>query len=58
MPHLKLRDGAELYDERHGAGPPLVPDAQSYVLPDGGHFFPNVHGGEFRRVMTSFLSES
>jgi aminoacrylate hydrolase len=28
------------------------------VLPDGGHFFPNVHGGEFRRVMTSFLLES
>ena len=36
----------------------LIPDARSYVLPDGGHFFPNVHAGEFRRVMTSFLLES
>jgi len=24
-------------------------------LPDGGHFYPNVHGGEFRRVVTAFL---
>ena len=23
MPHLKLRDGAELYYETHGSGPPL-----------------------------------
>jgi aminoacrylate hydrolase len=36
----------------------LIPGARAYVLPDGGHFFPNVHGGEFRRVMTSFLLES
>lgn len=36
----------------------LIPHARAYVLPDGGHFFPNVHGGEFRRVMTSFLLES
>ena len=36
----------------------LIPDARSYVLPDGGHFFPNVHGDEFRRVMTPFLLES
>ena len=36
----------------------LIPQARAYVLPDGGHFFPNVHGGEFRRVMTSFLLES
>jgi aminoacrylate hydrolase len=36
----------------------LIPNARSYVLPDGGHFFPGVHGGEFRRVMTSFLLES
>jgi aminoacrylate hydrolase len=36
----------------------LIPDARSYVLPDGGHLFPNVHGAEFRRVMTSFLLES
>ena len=35
----------------------LIPDARAYVLPDGGHLFPNVHGGEFRRVMTSFLLE-
>jgi aminoacrylate hydrolase len=36
----------------------LIPDARAYVLPDGGHFFPNVHGAEFRRVLTSFLQES
>lgn len=36
----------------------LIPDARSYVLPDGGHFFPNVHSGEFCRVLTSFLLES
>ena len=36
----------------------LIPDAHSYVLPDGGHFFPNVHAEEFRRVITSFLLES
>jgi aminoacrylate hydrolase len=36
----------------------LIPHARAYVLPDGGHFYPNVHGGEFRRVMTSFLLES
>ena len=31
---------------------------RAYVLPDGGHLYPNVHGAEFRRVMTSFLLES
>ncbi len=36
----------------------LIPHARAYVLPDGGHFFPNVHGPEFRRVMTAFLLES
>jgi aminoacrylate hydrolase len=36
----------------------LIPGARAYVLPDGGHLFPNVHGAEFRRVMTSFLLES
>ena len=36
----------------------LIPGARAYVLPDGGHAYPNVHGGEFRRVMTSFLLES
>ena len=36
----------------------LIPGARAYVLPDGGHFYPNVHGGEFRLVMTSFLLES
>ena len=35
----------------------LIPGARAYVLPDGGHAYPNVHGGEFRRVMTSFLLE-
>ena len=36
----------------------LIPDARAYLLPDGGHFYPHVHGAEFRRVMTSFLLES
>jgi aminoacrylate hydrolase len=36
----------------------LIPNARAYVLPDGGHFYPHVHGDEFRRVMTSFLLES
>jgi aminoacrylate hydrolase len=35
----------------------LIPGARAYVLPDGGHAYPNVHGAEFRRVMTSFLLE-
>jgi aminoacrylate hydrolase len=35
----------------------LIPNARSYVLPDGGHFFPVVHGAEFRRVLTAFLTE-
>jgi len=35
----------------------LIPGARTYVLPDGGHAYPNVHGAEFRRVMTSFLLE-
>jgi aminoacrylate hydrolase len=34
----------------------LIPQARAYILPDGGHFYPNVHGQEFRRVLTSFLS--
>lgn len=36
----------------------LIPNARAYVLPDGGHLYPNVHGAEFRRVITSFLLES
>lgn len=36
----------------------LIPGARAYVLPDGGHMYPNVHGVEFRRVLTSFLLES
>lgn len=36
----------------------LIPGARAYVLPDGGHAYPGVHGAEFRRVMTSFLLES
>ena len=35
----------------------LIPNARSYVLPDGGHFYPHVHGAEFCRVLTSFLLE-
>jgi aminoacrylate hydrolase len=36
----------------------LIPHARAYVLPDGGHFFPAVHGGEFRQVVRSFLLEA
>jgi aminoacrylate hydrolase len=36
----------------------LIPEARSYVLPDGGHFYPHVHGVEFCRVLMSFLLES
>lgn len=36
----------------------LIPKARAYVLPDGGHLYPGVHGAEFRRVMTAFLLES
>jgi aminoacrylate hydrolase len=36
----------------------LIPNARAYVLPDGGHFFPNVHAEEFRRVVTPFLLEA
>jgi len=36
----------------------LIPHARAYVLPDGGHFYPVVHGAEFRRVVSSFLLES
>jgi aminoacrylate hydrolase len=36
----------------------LIPGARAYVLPDGGHAYPNVHPCEFQRVMTSFLLES
>ena len=35
----------------------LIPGARAHVLENGGHFYPNVHGAEFRRVMTSFLLE-
>ena len=35
----------------------LIPGARAYVLPDGGHLYPNVHAAEFRRVMASFLLE-
>jgi aminoacrylate hydrolase len=33
----------------------LIPQARAYVLPDGGHFYPNVHAEEFRRVLIGFL---
>ncbi len=36
----------------------LIPGARAHALENGGHFYPNVHGAEFRRVMTSFLLES
>ena len=36
----------------------LIPLARAYVLADGGHAYPNIHGAEFRRVVSSFLLES
>lgn len=36
----------------------LIPGARTYVLPDGGHLYPNVHGAELCRVLTSFLLEN
>jgi aminoacrylate hydrolase len=36
----------------------LIPAARAYVLPDGGHAYPNVRGAEFRRVVTTFLLNS
>jgi aminoacrylate hydrolase len=36
----------------------LIPGARAHAFADGGHFYPNVHGAEFRRVMASFLLES
>ena len=36
----------------------LIPGCRAYVLPDGGHAYPAIHGGEFRRVLVSFLTES
>jgi aminoacrylate hydrolase len=36
----------------------LIPGCRAYVLPDGGHAYPAIHGREFRRVLTSFLTES
>ena len=35
----------------------LIPGSRAYVLPDGGHAYPAIHGREFRRVLTSFLTE-
>jgi aminoacrylate hydrolase len=35
----------------------LIPGCRAYVLPDGGHAYPAIHGREFRRVLTSFLTE-
>ena len=35
----------------------LIPGCSAYVLPDGGHAYPAIHGREFRRVLTSFLTE-
>jgi aminoacrylate hydrolase len=36
----------------------LIPGCRAYVLPDGGHAYPAIHGSEFRRVLASFLTES
>ena len=35
----------------------LIPGARAHALADGGHFYPIVHGPEFRRVLSSFLLE-
>jgi len=36
----------------------LIPGARAHAFADGGHFYTNVHGAAFRRVMSSFLLES
>jgi pimeloyl-ACP methyl ester carboxylesterase len=48
MPHLKLRDGAELYYETHGSGPPL------FLVPGlgGDGRFWTEHVAELARTFT------
>lgn len=36
----------------------LIPGARAHAFADGGHFYPNVHGAAFRRVLSEFLLES
>jgi aminoacrylate hydrolase len=35
----------------------LIPRCRTVILPDGGHFYPNIHGDAFRSVVTQFLTE-
>src|SRR5262249_34565742 len=64
MPHLKLRDGAELYYEKHGSGPPLflVPGLggdgrfwEPHLADLGKHFTVVVH--DHRGTARSTLSK-
>ena len=49
---LRDRDAAEPDEGEERA------EFAAQVLPDGGHFFPIVHGPEFCKVLTAFLQES
>jgi aminoacrylate hydrolase len=35
----------------------LIPRCRTVILPDGGHFYPNIHGDTFRAVVMQFLAE-
>ena len=34
----------------------LIPGARTVILPEGGHFFPVLAAGEFRRLVADFLT--
>ena len=53
MPHLKLRDGAELYYERHGSGPAL------FMVPGlgGDSRFWDMHVPELSKRLTVVLHD-
>ncbi len=53
MPHLKLRDGAELYYETHGSGPPLFLVAG---MGGDGRFW-SEHVPELARSFTDIIQE-
>ena len=33
----------------------LIPDAETVIFPNGGHFFPALHHARFREILTGFL---
>lgn len=36
----------------------LIPDCRTVILPDGGHFYPNVRAAEFHATVVPFLREA